>query len=123
MEAVENVACLDAVLVGEYFPAVEVFVCRKGIVGHQTQYYPEEVLLAFDRFFGEIECGVAVFFQVDGSVYDAHPLAVGIGDRTSVIAEEILHSVGHDRSGGLAFVASGAVTRVAAADDASSVLG
>ena len=47
------------------------------------------------RFFREIERGVFVLVEVDGAVYDAHPLSVGVADGNVLAGEKILHPFGY----------------------------
>ena len=102
LEAVEHVAHFYLILVGEDFAAVEVFVGRDFALDHQTHDDAEEVFLAIDDVFGEIQRGVFLLGEVEAAVNLAHVCEIGVV--RLFVFEEGLHTVGDDWTRGLGFL-------------------
>ncbi len=121
MEAVEHVAHVDFILVGEYFPTIEILVSAYLVVGQQLHDYPEQVKLSVDGFFGEIQRSVLVLFEVELAIYYAHPRPVGVGNRSTVGIIELLHALCYLRA--ILLLLLPAAVRGSAACDSAVVLG
>ena len=114
MEAVEHVAHLQAVLVGENLLPVKIFVGRDAPLGKQTHDYAEKILLAVDHILREIERGVLGILHLQVAVDDAHPLAVGVA-YIRLAGKALLHTRSDTRLRLLLLAAARAVSVAAAA--------